>query len=303
MPIVTDAWSEVDPLGTDGFNTVDDAMQRLERRIRERANQGSHDWNNATLARAGRHSLGHGGGSVGDGVDGEFSIYDEDVTTKLFRLCNNNAAVAAADRQAIHYNWAVLKKILLDNFVDGANVAFALDTGVAVANAAAKVLQILVNGVEKLALDKDLLFLTANVPTAGLVANAVTVLSSGTGTTDFSPTGAYSVITGATVTLTPASASSIILLIAVIPHESNSASIERTNCRIVNGATVIHESASQTATASTGEKADITLMGTQTGLAGAQTWNVESKAEFGAPIIKSSSTDRKARLVVIELKR
>src|SRR6267142_2178052 len=173
MPIVTDAWSEVDPLGTDGFNTVDDAMQRLERRIRERANQGGHYWNNSTLARAGHHVLATAAGSVGDGTDGEFTIFDEDAVTKAFRLCNNNAALAVCDRQAIHYNWAIFKKILLDGFVDGANVAFALDTGVAVANAAAKVFQILVNNVEKLALDKDLLFLTPNVGSAGLAANAV----------------------------------------------------------------------------------------------------------------------------------
>lgn len=183
QPSPTDAWAESLPQATDAIADGDDEIRDLSRRIRERSNRGGHAWNEATLAEAGRHSLGHGSGSTGVGdLDGEFAIYAKDASTKIVRATDDDVAVAAADRNRFILDGTVIQGlrningIYESNIADGASaVAFALDNLTTLSTAGAKIMELLNNGTLKLSIDKDghLVFATA----AGKIIPGATSLS------------------------------------------------------------------------------------------------------------------------------
>jgi len=88
---------------------------------------------------------------------------------------------------------------------------------------------------------------------------------------------------------------------ATIPVSSDAAAATAW-AQVKNGATILQEAACNQAGAAA-LPVVISLLARQTGLSGAQTWTVEAKATTANMTILSSSTDRKARLVVMEFKK
>lgn len=163
QPSPTDAWAESLPQATDPIADGDDEIRDLSRRIRERSNRGGHAWNEATLTEAGRHSLGHGSGSTGVGdLDGEFAIYDQDVSTKIVRVTNADAAIAAANRNRFILDGTVITGLRNVNGIyesdvadGGSAVAFLLDNLTTLSTAGALLMDLQNNGVSKFTVDKD----------------------------------------------------------------------------------------------------------------------------------------------------
>ncbi len=162
QPTPTDPWSEADPVGSDAISTVDDAINRFERRVRERLNYGGHSYNNTTLAEAALHCIGHGSGETGVGkTDGVFTIFAIDRTTPVVQITDVTFATVA-DRNRMILDGTIIKGfkniagVYESNVADGASaVAFDFNNLIALSTAGAKLVRIRNDGVEKLAILDD----------------------------------------------------------------------------------------------------------------------------------------------------
>lgn len=85
MPTPTSAWNEQSPAGSDNASEGDDAITLFKKQVRERMNNGSHDWEDGSggasgpAATAGVHACG-----IED--TNEFNIYKTDKTTKAVEV-------------------------------------------------------------------------------------------------------------------------------------------------------------------------------------------------------------------------
>lgn len=146
-----------------------------------------------------------------------------------------------------------------------------------------------------------------SVETADLAANAVTQTYVGTGTTDqvLSGGAVYTDVVSATVTFTPFSAASEITIMAVAPIESNAGAAYFAFARIVDAtaATIYHESGAGPGPLAINQPISVALVARVTGLTGSQTFKMQAKTLTNDGIIKSNTTDMKARIVVVEHKK
>jgi len=154
---------------------------------------------------------------------------------------------------------------------------------------------------------------TISAGTISLPTNALSKTSIATGTTDVNQGAgtAYTTIAGdgnaslVQLVLTPASTTSEFLIMANVPLTCNAAGSIRPQVRIKNSATVLHEVNGYVNGAGNTDGQMVTCIARQTGLTGAQTWTLEVGNIAGAGTsqnILSNSTDRKAKLIVIEHK-
>lgn len=139
-----------------------------------------------------------------------------------------------------------------------------------------------------------------SIETADLADNATYATFIGTGTTDFVVGAAYAAITSVSVTMTPFSTDSELIITAVIPMTTDAAAGDM-GIVIKHGATILHEALTTQAFAGSRGMV-LTCIARQTGLSGSQTWTVEAKCSVASKCL-SSSTDQKAKLVVMEFKK
>ncbi len=138
--------------------------------------------------------------------------------------------------------------------------------------------------------------------TADLAANAVTKTAEGVGNTDqaLAAGAAYAAVANVTVTFTPFSTASEIIVMGVCPVTTDAVAGD-VSAQIKDGGTVIHETTAVQAFAGN-RFVTIPLLARQTGLSGSHTWTMEAKCSVAAHI-NSSSTNLKAKIVVMEFKK
>lgn len=149
-----------------------------------------------------------------------------------------------------------------------------------------------------------------SLETADLAANAVTGSTISTGTTDqtFAFGSGFTAVVGdgpgsvVAVTITPFSTASVFEITAYVPCQSAGAAASHLFARIRHSGSTLHEAGCVTS-AGAGDPGNISLMARQTGLSGAQTWSLECDANVADMSVLSSSTSRKAKLMVKELKK
>jgi hypothetical protein len=218
---ITSAWTESAPLGTDFISAGDDEIRSLAQRVRERCAKAGIVFDTLAQANQGRNAIANAALNWGE-AEGEWSIFDVLAATKILRLTDVNFATAA-DRNRMILDGTILAGIkqaltalFESNVADGASaIAFDFNQLTTLANAAAKMMRIQNNGVEKLAMDKDCLLTTRNVPEAGLSGDAATARSELTGSLadGTNVPASLTTITGCSVSYTPAGTGSWLLLI------------------------------------------------------------------------------------------
>lgn len=148
-----------------------------------------------------------------------------------------------------------------------------------------------------------------SIETADLATQCTTATASAQGTTDQTITAAaaYADIVGdgngslVSVSITPASTSSEIVAIATIPFQGTGGAAQ-VLAKLSKGGTVVHESGAGL-TAGATDNAVVTLIYRGTGLSGAQVFTCAAKCTTTNTSILSNSTDKKARLIVMEFKK
>lgn len=135
-----------------------------------------------------------------------------------------------------------------------------------------------------------------------LADNSTFVVTSADGTTDQTLTGAYVDITSVTVTITPVSTNSRLVITATVPPEVDSGAGFSYYVQLLEDATTIHETGGLTNSTTNGDPASTAVLTyTRAGFGGSKTYKVQIKRTTGSGgIVRSSTTQRKARIVVVE---
>lgn len=151
---------------------------------------------------------------------------------------------------------------------------------------------------------------TMTAGTFSVPANTISKTYMATGTTDQTVTAGagYTTITGdgngslVAVNVANAAAASEYVVICVVPIDTTGAGATYAQARIKNGGTVLHEDSAYMAFGAADLGSVMTMIARQTGLTGSNTWTLEVQTTTTSGKIKSNTTDRKAKLIVIEHK-
>lgn len=138
------------------------------------------------------------------------------------------------------------------------------------------------------------------IGTAELADNSTFVLSSADGTTDQTLTAAFAAVTGASIAVTPVGTNSKVLIEAMVPFDVSSG-VFQAGARLLEDATVIAETQMETDSVTDGRGIGVSLVAVRNGFAGTRTYTIQVIRHGGTGgIVRSSTTDRKARIVTIE---
>lgn len=149
-----------------------------------------------------------------------------------------------------------------------------------------------------------------SIETADLATNAVVVTRTADGTADQTfvagayATGNYVDVTGATITFTPASTGSEIIVMAHCPSDAAGAASLNSWMAIRDGSgNILHQS--EESTLSSGHTNGPTLLYRVTGLSGSQTFKVSGQCEVANMVVNNSSwaAARRTRIIVMEFKK
>ena len=138
------------------------------------------------------------------------------------------------------------------------------------------------------------------IGTAELADNSTFVLSSADGTTDQTLTTAFAAVTGASIAVTPVGTNSKVLIEAMVPFDVSSG-VFQAGARLLEDATVIAETQMETDSVTDGRGIGVSLVAVRNGFAGTRTYTIQVIRHGGVGgIVRSATTDRKARIVTIE---